>query len=113
MVASLTIPVARATIGALLTYTPRMQTIQAPAVPARKPVKEASPTPFGLRMKQAREAKGLSMRGLAEAARTTHAMVSLVESGRQSTVDAETAVRIARVLGVTVEWLVTGEGRPT
>lgn len=37
-----------------------------------------------------------------------HATVSLLESGRQTALDAETAVRLARALGVTVEWLVTG-----
>lgn len=92
-----------------------MQTIPAPVMAARKPPKEAAPTPFGLRMRQAREAKGLSMNGLAKAASTdgakvSHATVSLVESGRQTAIDAETAVRLARVLGVTVEWLVTGDG---
>ena len=91
-----------------------METIAARPMAARKPAKEASPTPFGLRLKRAREARGLSMRELAEAASTpdekvSHATISLIESGRQSAVDAGTAVRLARALGRTVEWLVTGE----
>lgn len=82
-------------------------------VTARKRPKDATPTPFGLRLKAAREAKGLSMRELAEVAGTpdakvSHATVSLIESGRQGTVDASTAVRLARAVGRTVEWLVDG-----
>jgi transcriptional regulator with XRE-family HTH domain len=82
-------------------------------MPPRKPPKEATPSPFGLRLRAAREARGLSMRELAAAATTpdgkvSHAAISLIESGRQTAIEAATAVRLARVLGVTVEWLVTG-----
>ena len=87
---------------------------------ARPTVSDAHPpTPFGVRLREVREARRLSMRELAELASeptpglpdatVTHTPISLVESGRQTTVDVVTAVRIARALGVTVEWLVTGE----
>jgi transcriptional regulator with XRE-family HTH domain len=64
-------------------------------------------------MREARTARGLSMHDLVRAASPpdstmSHATVSLIESGRQATLDAVTAVRLARVLGVTVEWLVDG-----
>lgn len=58
------------------------------------------------------------MRGLAAAASTAidglpaasigHATISLIESGRQSTLDAATAVRLAKALGCSVEWLIAG-----
>jgi transcriptional regulator with XRE-family HTH domain len=85
----------------------------------RPPLADVQPTPFGERLREARERGRLSMRELAEAAslpmanvpdaKITHTPVSLIESGRQTTVDVVTAVRLARALGVTVEWLVTGE----
>lgn len=87
-----------------------MQTIAASSMPARKPAKEASPTPFAQRVKQAREARGMSMRKLADAAKVSHTAVSLLEAGRQEAVELTAAVALARALGVTVEWLVTGDG---
>lgn len=93
-----------------------METLTAPM--ARKPVTDPPvTTPFGDRLRAARKARGLSMRELADAASTpdaklSHATVSLIESGRQTAIDAETAVRIGRALGVTVEWLMTGEPPP-
>ena len=107
MVASLT---ANGCVGnrALRSYALHMANVT-----ARKRPKDATPTPFGLRLKASREAKGLSMRELAQSASTfdakvSHATVSLIESGRQATVDANTAVRLARAVGCTVEWLVDG-----
>ena len=90
-----------------------METLTAPM--ARKPVTDPpATTPFGDRLRTARKARGLSMRELADAAsapeaKLSHATVSLIEAGRQTALDAATAVRIARALGVTVEWLITGE----
>lgn len=46
-----------------------------------------------------------------EARAVTHTTLSLVEAGRQLSLDALVAVQLARALGVEVEWLVTGEGR--
>ena len=95
-----------------------METLAAPM--ARKPLSDAvAPTPLGERLRAARTAARLSMRELAEAASAAspglaaatigHTPISLIEAGRQTALDAETAVRLARPLGVTVEWLITGE----
>jgi transcriptional regulator with XRE-family HTH domain len=36
--------------------------------------------------------------------------VSMIESGRRPNIEGATAVKLARVLGVSVDWLLTGEG---
>jgi transcriptional regulator with XRE-family HTH domain len=81
------------------------------------------PTPLGVRLCEARTAKRWSMRTLAAAASVAspglpeadppvrHGALSMVESGQQPDLPATTAVRLARALGVTVEWLVTGESQ--
>ena len=102
MVRSLNAFVRPCNLRRAVTYTRPMTTPRSPTA-----------TPLGLRMRRTRIARGLSMRALAEAASTrdatmSHAAISLLESGRQATLAAVTAVRLARVLGVTVEWLVDG-----
>lgn len=87
-----------------------MQTIGAPTMTARKPAPAAVPSPFGERLRRARKVRGLGLRALAKAAGVSHATVSLLESGRQDAIEVKAAVALARALGVTVEWLVTGDG---
>lgn len=87
-----------------------------PSMPPRPPPADATPSPLGARLRDAREARGYGVRELAHAASTearavTHTTLSLVEAGRQLSLDALVAVQLARALGVEVEWLVTGEGR--
>ena len=79
-----------------------------------------TPTPLGERLREARTARRWSMRTLASEASTAspglpvaeppvkHGTLSMIESGQQADLTATTAVRLARALGVTVEWLVTG-----
>lgn len=99
-------------------------------IPEPMPRKSASnpdapqpvPTPLGERLREARTEMRWSMRTLASAASAEspglpaadppvkHGTLSMVESGQQADLTATTAVRIARALGVSVEWLVTGAG---
>ena len=37
--------------------------------------------------------------------------VSMIETGRRPNLEAKTAVALASVLGVTTDWLLTGEGK--
>ena len=73
-------------------------------------------TTLGARLREAREARGYGVRELARAVSwperaVSHATLSLLESGRQEALDAAVAVRLARVLGVSTDWLVAGEGK--
>lgn len=40
----------------------------------------------------------------------SHAVTSLIETGKVKTPSAQTVVALARVLGVSTEWLVSGTG---
>jgi transcriptional regulator with XRE-family HTH domain len=60
---------------------------------------------FGERLRQLRELAGLSQRELARRANIPQPVVSDVESGRQKSVNLDTARRIARALGVTLDLL--------
>ena len=64
---------------------------------------------FGQRLRQLRELAGMSQRELARRASIPQPVVSDVESGRQQSVNLETARRIARALGVTLD-LLAGPG---
>ena len=65
---------------------------------------------FGERLRQFRELAKMSQSELARRANIPQPVVSDVESGRQKSVNLETARRIARALGVTLNLLAgTGE----
>jgi hypothetical protein len=66
---------------------------------------------FGDRLEAARVAAGLSMKRLAQDGGLSAGMVSRLEDGSYLTINAESAVLLARALDVSVEWLVTGEER--
>jgi transcriptional regulator with XRE-family HTH domain len=87
-----------------------MQTIAARHMTPRKTTAEASPSPFGARLREARVARGLGLRELSRAASVSHTIISLLETGRQEAIEVRAAVALAKALGVTVEWLVTGDG---
>jgi DNA-binding XRE family transcriptional regulator/predicted GIY-YIG superfamily endonuclease len=59
---------------------------------------------------QTRLERGMTQDDLANAAGIGRSIISHVESGLRTHLSAEIAVLIARALGVTVEWLITGEG---
>ena len=65
---------------------------------------------FGQRLRQFRELAKMSQSELARRANIPQPVVSDVENGRQKSVNLETARRIARALGVTLDLLAgTGE----
>ena len=63
-------------------------------------------------MAMALEHSGRTAREVSIAAGYSHALVSEITLGKIRELHATTALRLARVLGVRVEWLVEGEGRP-
>ena len=65
------------------------------------------------RLTQAREARGLSRYALSKAAGLATSHVQLIETGYRKQCSAETLAALARVLRVSVEWLLGGaEGGP-
>lgn len=67
---------------------------------------EAShPSIFGQRVKIARDKRRFSQAELAERARVTPNLVSRLESGEVQWPNANSARRLARALGVTLDWL--------
>lgn len=75
-------------------------------------MQERAPSPVGLRLQEARRLVDLSARELDRLAGTTPGHASLIESGVVSNVKLETAKGLARVLGVSLDWLVNGVGDP-
>jgi transcriptional regulator with XRE-family HTH domain len=68
------------------------------------------PSPVGVRLQETRRLVGLTARELDRLARTTEGHASLIESGVVQNVTLETAGKLARVLGVTLDWLLSGSG---
>jgi transcriptional regulator with XRE-family HTH domain len=64
-----------------------------------------------VRLKRAREMAGLSARALSSLAGLTPSHVSLIEAG-QPGIESKTAMKLAGVLGVSLDWLLTGKGEP-
>jgi transcriptional regulator with XRE-family HTH domain len=60
---------------------------------------------LGPRLRQFRELTGLSQNELAKRAGVPRPVITDVESGRQRSVNLETARRLARALGVTLDML--------
>lgn len=65
---------------------------------------------LGARIRAARKARGLSVAELAEAVGLFRNHVYLLEQGRYAP-SARSTPKLAEALGVTVEWLLTGNGR--
>ena len=61
---------------------------------------------LGERIKALREKRGLGIRELARVANVRHATLSQLERGIRADVTTETAKRIARALGVSVDYLI-------
>lgn len=66
---------------------------------------------IGRRLREARERKGLSQRRLSETADMTFANISLLELGKISP-GPVVLIELRRALGVSVDWILTGEGAP-
>lgn len=62
------------------------------------------------RLRLARESAGLSASGLSKLARITGSHVGLIEAGERVNPQLKTLAAIASVLGVSLDWLVYGEG---
>lgn len=62
------------------------------------------------RLKQVREMGGMSARGLSIRAGLHPHHVGVIELRKTGEISATVAVSLARALGVSVEWLVNGEG---
>jgi transcriptional regulator with XRE-family HTH domain len=62
-------------------------------------------TRLGRRLQRLRDEKGLSRRQLETQAEVPHGVVSRLESGEQAYPSVPVAMRLARVLGVTLDYL--------
>jgi len=65
--------------------------------------------PIRLRVRELREAKGLSQRQLAAVAGITQATISNIETGRVKGVDFTTLEKLAKALGVNAALLIAHE----
>jgi transcriptional regulator with XRE-family HTH domain len=66
------------------------------------------------RLEWARKRTGLSQRGLAKLADLSERHVGLIEDGTRDNPELKTLQALAKVLGLTVGWLSSGEGeQPT
>lgn len=72
----------------------------------------STPTPLGLRLKALRDRTGLSSADLGElVGLLSPANIAMIERGeRGERLSATVAIRLARTLGCTVEWLIEGVG---
>lgn len=66
---------------------------------------------FHVRLKAAREARGLSQTALGERAGISHTQVSNLEAERHGSPGLDTAEKLALALDVPVAWLAYGIGR--
>lgn len=64
-----------------------------------------------LRLRAARLRAGLSARGLDDLAGLTAGYTRLIEAGKRGNIGSRTADAIARVLGVSLDWLIRGDGQ--
>ncbi len=63
---------------------------------------------IGTRLTKARTDRGLSQTDLAAATGLDRGAIRLIEKGRRKNPQVDTIGRIARVLGVTTDWLISG-----
>ena len=64
---------------------------------------------LGDRLRRVRKAVGYSARGLSALAGLSQGHVTLIEK-RKGDIESGTAFRLAAVLGISPEWLITGQG---
>jgi transcriptional regulator with XRE-family HTH domain len=69
----------------------------------------AEPSIFGRRLRALRLRAGLSQGELARRSDIPRVSITLLENGRQDSVSVEALVRLADVLGVSVDMLVRGD----
>ena len=74
--------------------------------------KFTSMSSLGARIRRTRLDKGLTQNELARLVHVSREAVSQWESGDSKGLKPENLVRVAKVLGVDVEWLVTGKSSP-
>lgn len=65
---------------------------------------------IGERIAFARKLSGLSAAELGRRAKLSNAIVSMLEGGQREDPHVSTVTQIAAVLGVRVEWLISGDG---
>lgn len=65
---------------------------------------------FGERIRAARDERGWSASDLAREAGVDASLISTYESGKRKEPAAPYLVKLSKALGVTAEWLLTGEG---
>ena len=71
-----------------------------------------SPMDFGMRLKEARRAAGVTQQQLADAIGLSNAAISKMEAGLTEAVLAPNLFAVADFLRVDARWLATGEGDP-
>lgn len=76
----------------------------------RKP-EELVPSDCGRRMRLARELAGVPARALSLAAGASPSIVNQIEIGRVESPSANLLNAIAGLLGISLDWLVTGRGK--
>lgn len=64
---------------------------------------------IGKRVREARDKMGLSMRQLGEASELAHTAIQKLEAGRER-FEANTVVKVAGALDVSIDYLMTGQG---
>lgn len=70
------------------------------------------PTPFGKRLRQARDLRGLSQSELAEKAKLPAVMISHFETGVRANASADSLVKLANALKVSVDFLLGRSSDP-
>ena len=70
------------------------------------------PSAVGARLRETRKLIDITARELDRLACTTEGHASLIESGVVQNITLETAGKLASVLGVSLDWLLSGRGTP-
>jgi len=70
-----------------------------------------SPSLLGQRVARLRKAAGIGARPLSIGIGATHSVIAQLESGRISDMRASLMLSLARALGTSMEFLLTGEGQ--
>lgn len=63
------------------------------------------------RVRWAREVAAVSARELADLSGCTAGHISMIETGRRDNLTSEAATGIARAFGVSLDWLINGDGK--
>ena len=65
---------------------------------------------WGNRLKEAREVRSMSQRAVAMEAEVPQSTINRIERGKLAGVNSTTAIKIAKVLGVSLDYLIAGKG---